>query len=116
MSIERVAITGGARGIGRATAEACLRTGMSIVIGDVDAAACAAVAAELGDRAIGLPLDVRDAGSFEAFLAEAEDRVGPLDALINNAGVAPIGLYVDEDPRDDEGNKMADLNEPRSNS
>ena len=48
--VKRVAITGGARGIGRATAEACLRAGMSVVIGDVDGAACAAVAAELGRR------------------------------------------------------------------
>ncbi len=99
MSIKCVAITGGARGIGRATAEACLRAGMSVVIGDVDGAACAAAAAELGDRAIGLPLDVRDPDRFEAFLAEAEERLGPLDALVNNAGIAPIGLYVDEDPR-----------------
>jgi NADP-dependent 3-hydroxy acid dehydrogenase YdfG len=99
MSVQRVAITGGARGIGRATAEACLRAGMSVVIGDVDGSACAAVAAELGARAIGLPLDVRDPDSFEAFLAEAEERIGPLDVLVNNAGVAPIGPYIDEDPR-----------------
>ncbi len=109
MSIDRVAITGGARGIGRATAEACLRAGISVAIGDVDGPACAAVATELGDRAIGLPLDVRDPDRFEAFLAEAEERLGgPLDALINNAGVAPIGLYIDEDPRDTQ--RLLDIN------
>lgn len=95
-----VVITGGARGIGRATAEACLREGMSVVIGDVDAAACAAVPAELGPRAVGLPVDVSDADSFEAFLSAAEDRVGPMDVLVNNAGIAPIGLFIDEDPAD----------------
>jgi NADP-dependent 3-hydroxy acid dehydrogenase YdfG len=101
-----VAITGGARGIGRATAEACLRAGMSVVIGDVDGAACAAVAREIG--AVGLPLDVSDADSFEAFLAEAERQVGQLDALVNNAGVAPIGLFVDENPR--ETKRLIDIN------
>jgi NADP-dependent 3-hydroxy acid dehydrogenase YdfG len=108
MSIQCVAITGGARGIGRATAEACLREGMSVVIGDIDGDVVAAVAAELGPRAVGLPLDVRDRDSFEAFLSEAEGRIGPLDALVNNAGVAPIGLFIDEDPRDTE--RMVDIN------
>ena len=93
-----VAITGGARGIGLATAQACLRAGMTVVIGDLDGAACAAVAAELGDRAVGLALDVRHADGFEAFLADAEKRVGPLDVLVNNAGIGPIGRFIDEDP------------------
>jgi NAD(P)-dependent dehydrogenase (short-subunit alcohol dehydrogenase family) len=101
-----VAITGGARGIGRATAEACLRAGMSVVIGDIDGAACAAVADEIG--AVGLPLDVSDAGSFETFFAEAERHLGRLDAVVNNAGVAPIGLFVDEDPRDTQ--RLLDIN------
>lgn len=108
MSSKRIAITGGARGIGRATAEACVAAGMSVVIGDVDGASCAAAAAEIGHGAVGLPLDVRDPKGFEAFLAEAEERVGPLDVLVNNAGVAPIGLFVDEDPRDTQ--RMIDIN------
>jgi NAD(P)-dependent dehydrogenase (short-subunit alcohol dehydrogenase family) len=109
MTIERVAITGGARGIGYATAQACLRAGLSVAIGDVDAAACAAVAAHLGDRAVGLPLDVRDAADFEAFLDKAESHLGgPLDALVNNAGIAPIGMFVDEDPADTQ--RLLDIN------
>jgi len=72
----RVAITGGARGIGCATAEACLRAGMSVAIGDVDGAVVATVADELGEGVVGLPLDVRDSRSFEAFLVEAEERIG----------------------------------------
>ena len=101
-----VAITGGARGIGRATAEACVRAGMSVVIGDVNGEACAAVAKEIG--AVGLPLDVSVADSFEAFLVEAEQRVGRLDALVNNAGIAPIGLFIDENPTDTE--RLVDIN------
>ena len=84
MSIQRVAITGGARGIGRATGEACLRKGMSVVIGDIDGNVVATVAAELGPRVVGLPLDVPDPDSFEAFLDQAERSIGPLDALVNN--------------------------------
>jgi NAD(P)-dependent dehydrogenase (short-subunit alcohol dehydrogenase family) len=103
-----VAITGGARGIGRATAEACLRAGMTVAIGDLNGDECAAVAAELGDRAIGLALDVRNADSFEAFLSEAEERLGPLDVLVNNAGIAPIGMFADEDPRDTQ--RVLDIN------
>lgn len=98
MTVKSVAITGGARGIGYATAQACLRSGMLVAIGDVDGEACAAIAAELGDRAVGLPLDVRDADSFAAFLDQAESRFGQLDAVVNNAGIAPIGMFVDEDP------------------
>lgn len=103
-----IAITGGARGIGRATAQACLAAGMSVVLGDVDGDACAATAAELGDRAFGLELDVRDPAGFEAFLARAEELAGPLDVLMNNAGVAPIGLYIDEEPRDTQ--RVIDVN------
>ncbi|MGB8389577.1 SDR family NAD(P)-dependent oxidoreductase [Mycobacterium sp.] len=108
MSIHNVAITGGARGIGRATAEACLRAGMSVVIGDVDGGAVAVVAAELGERALGLPVDVCDPVRFDEFLTEAEGRIGPLDALVNYAGVAPIGQFVDEDPQD--AQRTVDIN------
>jgi NADP-dependent 3-hydroxy acid dehydrogenase YdfG len=79
-----------------------------VAIGDLNDDECAAAAAELGDRAIGLALDVRDAGSFEAFLCEAEERLGPLDVLVNNAGVAPIGMFADEDPRDTQ--RVLDIN------
>ncbi len=106
--IRNVAITGGARGIGRATAEACLAVGMNVAIGDVDGAACTAVAAELGDRAIGLPLDVRDAAAFAGFLDRAEEAFGPLDAVVNNAGIAPIGLFADEDPA--ETQRLVEIN------
>jgi NAD(P)-dependent dehydrogenase (short-subunit alcohol dehydrogenase family) len=88
----RVAVTGGARGIGLATAGAFARRGATVVIGDVDADLAKTVAAELGGT--GHPLDVRDRDSFRAFL----DAAGPLDVLVNNAGVAPAGRFVDLDP------------------
>ncbi len=76
-----VAITGGARGIGLATAQACARAGMKVAIGDIETAACARAAAEIGSGAVASVLDVRDAASFAEFLDAAEDANGPLDVL-----------------------------------
>ena len=94
-----VAITGGARGIGRSTAQAFLARGARVAIGDIDSETVAATAAELGGGAasiVGLPLDVTDRDHFAAFLDQAEERLGSLDVLINNAGIMPTGFHVDE--------------------
>jgi NAD(P)-dependent dehydrogenase (short-subunit alcohol dehydrogenase family) len=91
-----VAITGGARGIGLATARAFAAAGARVAIGDVDADLAATVAAGIGGS--GYPLDVRDRDSFAGFLAAVEAAVGPIDVLVNNAGVAPAGRFVDSDP------------------
>jgi NAD(P)-dependent dehydrogenase (short-subunit alcohol dehydrogenase family) len=91
-----VAITGGARGIGRATAQALIAQGARVAIGDIDAPLAQRTAQELGAGTLGLPLDVSDRSSFDAFLTEVESRLGPLDVLINNAGIMPIGPFVSE--------------------
>ena len=91
-----VAITGGARGIGKATATALVRGGCRVAIGDLDLALAEATAAGLGGGTIALPLDVTDRGSFEAFLAETERQLGPVDAVINNAGIMPVTPFVEE--------------------
>jgi NAD(P)-dependent dehydrogenase (short-subunit alcohol dehydrogenase family) len=93
-----VAITGGGRGIGRATAEACVRAGHRVTIGDLDPQLAKSTAAEIGDGTVGVPLDVRERASFTEFLDQSEDKLGPLDALVNNAGVLFIGSFVAEDP------------------
>jgi NAD(P)-dependent dehydrogenase (short-subunit alcohol dehydrogenase family) len=92
-----VAITGGARGIGRSTAEALVREGAKVAIGDLDAELTEQVAAEIGGDTVGLPLDVTERESFAAFLDGVEDRLGPVDVLINNAGIMPLGDFADED-------------------
>ncbi|MFD6881852.1 SDR family oxidoreductase [Rhodococcus sp. NPDC060084] len=97
---KRVAITGGARGIGRSTAEALLRAGAQVVIGDIDTAlveeTAAALTARFGSTVLGLPLDVTDRGSFEQFLDLAAIELGGLDVVVNNAGIMPTGRFLDE--------------------
>jgi NAD(P)-dependent dehydrogenase (short-subunit alcohol dehydrogenase family) len=103
-----VAITGGARGIGRATAAALIAQGARVAIGDIDAPLAAQSAQELGSSTIGLPLDVTDRASFANFVQEVEAQLGPLDVLINNAGIMPIGPFVAES--DSTAKRMIDIN------
>jgi NADP-dependent 3-hydroxy acid dehydrogenase YdfG len=103
-----VAITGGARGIGKATAKALAREGATIAIGDLDADLARATASELGDGALGLELDVTRRDSFENFLDQVSERLGPLDVIINNAGIMPIGPFAEED--DATAKRMIDIN------
>lgn len=91
-----VAITGGARGIGRATAAALIRKGAKVAIGDLDLAVTEQAAAALGGGTVALQLDVTDAGSFERFVAETERQLGPLDVLVNNAGIMLVGPFSEE--------------------
>ena len=91
-----VAITGGGRGIGRAIARALVDEGARVAIGDLDRAAAEQTAADLDGGAIGLPLDVTDHAGFTAFLDDVEQRLGPLDVLVNNAGIMPVTALVDE--------------------
>ncbi len=91
-----VAITGGARGIGRATATALLAHGARVAIGDLDGELTRGVADELGAGALGLPLDVTSRESFSGFLDRVERALGPLDVLVNNAGIAPLGGFARE--------------------
>ncbi len=107
---QTAAITGGARGIGRATAQAFLRQGMKVAIGDVDLGAAEQAAEEIGSptHTVALPLDVTDRDSFAAFLDGAEEQLGPLDVLVNNAGIMPLGRFVDED--DLTTQRMIDIN------
>jgi len=90
-------VTGGARGIGQALARALAREGVVVAIGDLDAGAAEAAAAELGNGSIGLALDVTDRPGFTAFLDEVEERLGPLDIVINNAGIMHVGPLDEED-------------------
>ena len=103
-----VAITGGARGIGEATARAIAAKGGKVAIGDLDVELAQKAAAAIGGEAIALELDVTRRESFENFLSQVEERLGPLDVIVNNAGIMPIGPFVEED--DATARRMVDIN------
>ncbi|MDI3335420.1 L-iditol 2-dehydrogenase [Defluviimonas aestuarii] len=86
-------ITGAARGIGRAFAEAYIGEGARVAIADIDFARARETARDLGDAAIAVELDVTRQDSIDAAVAAAADQLGQIDILINNAAIftaAPI--------------------------
>ncbi len=103
-----VAITGGARGIGEATAAALTRAGARVAIGDLDLDIARATAERIGGDTIATRLDVTDKSSLVEFLDLTEQRLGPVDVFINNAGIMPLATLLDED--DAMTGRMIDLN------
>lgn len=91
-----VAVTGGAQGIGREIARQLAEAGALVAIGDRDVQAAEATAQALPGQVRAFALDVTDTGSFRRFLAEVTDAWGPLDVLVNNAGVMWVGSFTDE--------------------
>jgi hypothetical protein len=90
-----VAVTGGARGIGYAIAARLLAEGAQVAIGDIDEPKLIEAAAGLGVHAHAA-LDVTDPAGFAAFLDLVENQLGPIDVLVNNAGIMPLGRLHDE--------------------
>ncbi|MEE1760397.1 SDR family oxidoreductase [Streptomyces sp. SP18BB07] len=95
-----IAVTGAGRGIGRAVAARLAAAGASVAIGDLDAElaveTAGVIGAHPGGRLLGLSLDVTDTPSFETFLRTVESRLGPIDVLINNAGIMWVGPFEEE--------------------
>jgi len=95
--VQRVVITAGGSGIGRATAEHFAAAGARVQICDVDADAVAHACRVDGIE--GAPADVGDTGSMDRFMSEAIGALGGIDLLVNNAGIAgPGGVIEDIDP------------------
>jgi len=90
-----VIITGGARGMGAATARLFAQEGAIVTIADMLEAEGGALAAELGGQAAFARLDVSSEAGWEALVADVLDRHGRIDALVNNAGVVAMAAITD---------------------
>lgn len=93
----RVLITGASRGIGEATARAFAAHGASVALVARDAEKLAAVADEVGGTAH--PADLLDPDVVQGLVATVEDDGGPIDVLVNNAGMDAVGAFADTDPQ-----------------
>jgi NAD(P)-dependent dehydrogenase (short-subunit alcohol dehydrogenase family) len=96
----RVAVvTGGGRGIGRASAARLAEAGASVVLGDVDGALAEAAAADLSSRhrtaVVAVRTDVRDPDAVRALADAAERQMGPIDIWVNNAGIYPSNPFLE---------------------
>jgi NAD(P)-dependent dehydrogenase (short-subunit alcohol dehydrogenase family) len=88
-------VTGGASGIGAGIARVLAARGARVAIGDLDPGAAAAAAAGLLGGGLGLRLDVTDRASTDVALGQVEERLGPVDVLVNNAGVSNVAPFLD---------------------
>jgi NAD(P)-dependent dehydrogenase (short-subunit alcohol dehydrogenase family) len=94
-------VTGGAGGIGQATAELLVAEGASVVIGDVDAEGGQKLAERIGAAAAFKQTDVSDADQVQALVDFAVDRFGGLDIMFNNAGIgSPLKRFLPDDLED----------------
>ena len=92
------AITGGALGIGRATARLFASEGATVVLGDVQVKEAEAVAKEItdaGGRALAVGVDVGDAGQVQAFVDRTIAELGRLDIMFANAGIAHSAPFLE---------------------
>ncbi len=88
-------VTGSAKGIGRACAEVLAEDGAQIVIADIDAEAGQKTAAAIGQGASFLPCDLGDPEQIAALFATIEADIGPVSILVNNAGIAKPGDFLE---------------------
>jgi 2-hydroxycyclohexanecarboxyl-CoA dehydrogenase len=94
-------VTGGGRGIGAAITAALGEAGADVAVWDLDRRnahdLASSVARERGVRAVGLGVDVSDTGAVDRATEQVEDELGPVDVLVNNAGIDAVGPFLDSD-------------------
>ncbi|KIN77553.1 L-iditol 2-dehydrogenase [Sulfitobacter mediterraneus] len=93
-------ITGAARGIGLAFAKAYVTEGARVAIADIDIDRARTAAAELGDAAMAVKMDVTEQASIDSAVAQVADRFGQIDILINNAALFSAAPVVEIDRAD----------------
>ncbi len=105
-------VTGASSGLGKATAEVFVREGARVIVADINQRRAETVAAELNGasrrkKAIALRCDVAKKSEVEAMVAEARKKFGPINILINNAGIGQIKDFLDISP--EEWQRMLDI-------
>ena len=88
-------ITGAAQGIGYACAEALAADGFRVVLSDVNADGVVEAASRLGGDAVAMPCDMGDVAAIAALFDRIEGEIGPVAALVNNAGIGLPGTFLD---------------------
>ena len=88
-------ITGAASGIGKAIAEKFAREGAKVAIADINLAMAEKTAREIGPAAMAVKVDVGDKACVEAMADKVEEKLGPLDIFVNNAGVSYVAPFLD---------------------
>ena len=91
-------VTGGAQGFGLGIAQEMYREGASVVLADLNEAQAIAAAAELGERAVGIKVDVGNPASVEELMIRCVEHFGGLDIFVSNAGVLKAGSLEDLTP------------------
>src|SRR2546430_22840 len=95
----RALVTGGTSGLGRAMARALVDAGARVALTSRELERAQATASQLGDRALGLRLDVRDAASVTAGVDQAFAWLGSVDLLVSNAGIGMVPDELDDEAR-----------------
>ena len=88
-------VTGGAQGIGYACGEALAEDGAHIVLTDINEPGVKAAAEKLGGDTIGLACDMGDPEQIAALFDQVESEIGPVSILVNNAGIAAPGDFLE---------------------
>jgi 2-hydroxycyclohexanecarboxyl-CoA dehydrogenase len=102
-----VLVTGAGRGMGKAIAERLAAEGARVAVTDVDEKPAVETAAGL-EGAAGFRIDITDAGEVARRIDEITGALGPIDALVNNAGWDKLALYLDTD--EDLWERLIDIN------
>jgi 2-hydroxycyclohexanecarboxyl-CoA dehydrogenase len=97
MSERTALVTGGAGGIGQAICLALAEDGRSVAVADLDLDGARETAAGLGRSATAMELDVTDTGSVAGAVRQAEEELGPIEIVVNNAGWDELRPFLDTD-------------------
>ncbi len=94
LSDKKALVTGSTRGIGRAIAEYLAKAGAFVIITGRDEEKAKQTAEEISNNSLGIAMDLSDAGSIRSAYERIEKELGPVDILINNAGITKDKLFI----------------------